>query len=238
MDQRRWKAEAARKKPRAGTPRHKEIVTAAAIEPGMRVLDLACGLGGVGILARARGAEVIELDIWPDLARVAAANADGPAVCASMTALPFRSGSFDRVLGAAALHHLSPADVRIAVSEARRVLRPAGAALFLEPVENSKVFDIVQNVFPKTARRHRRPRPSILQRRKWRAYVASMDDRGMTDAELLAAAPGARILGYRGFLRRVLHGEFIELLDALLTHRWSPIRHLAQTAIVTYPPPT
>jgi SAM-dependent methyltransferase len=211
--------------------RHWQIVAAAGIRPGQRVLDLACGRGEVGILARQQGAEVVALDLGPGLARAACANIGAPAVCGSMTALPFAAGTFDRVLGAASLHHLGPAEVRVAVAEARRVLRPEGRALFLEPIENSRLFDLLQNLIPT----REKSRPSILQRRRWREWLALQDDRAMTDAELLAAGPG-RILAYHGFLCRALRGRWVDASDRLLTHARSPLRRLAQTTVVEYGP--
>ncbi len=228
-EQRRWNA--AHAGPLRFQPRHRQIVAAAGVRPGLRVLDLACGRGEVGALARRQGSEVVALDIGPALARAANENIGAPAVCASMMALPFTAGSFDRVLGASCLHHLSPADVRLAVAEARRILRPDGRAVFLEPIENSRLFDLLQNLVPG----RRKARPSILRRRQWRAWLARQDDRAMTDDELIAAGEG-RIVAYHGFLVRLLRGRLVEGLDRLLTHGRSPLRRLAQTAIVEYRP--
>jgi SAM-dependent methyltransferase len=223
----RWNAEHVG--PPRYQPRHRQIVAAAGIRHGLRVLDLACGRGEVALLARQQGAEVVAIDIGPALARVAAENVSAPAVCGSMTALPFAAGTFDRVLGAASLHHLSPADVRVAVAEARRVLRPQGRALFLEPIENSRLFDLVQNLVPAKGR------PSILHRRRWREWAARQDDRAMTDAELLGAGPG-RIIAYHGLLCRLWRSPVVDAIDRMLTTRRSPLRRLAQTAIVEYAP--
>jgi SAM-dependent methyltransferase len=51
-------------------------------------------------------------------------------VCADASALPFRGGVFDDVIGAAILHHVPPDPCR---DEMQRVLHPAGTAIFSEP---------------------------------------------------------------------------------------------------------
>ena len=100
------------------------LISAARIEPGQRVLDLA---SGPGLLARgardvvgAAGLSVAsdisegQLACCPDLPRVAA---DGEA-------LPFAAGSFDRVLCGLGLMFFP--DEQAALREIRRVLRPDG----------------------------------------------------------------------------------------------------------------
>ncbi len=66
----------------------------------------------------------------------------------NVTSLPFESDAYDIVLGLAILHHLSELDVLLALQESCTVLKPGGIAIFLEPVENSKLFDFIQNLFP------------------------------------------------------------------------------------------
>src|SRR5262249_51540094 len=47
-------------------PIHDRVVSALAIEPGTRVLDVACGTGGVALRAARAGADVIGIDISAD----------------------------------------------------------------------------------------------------------------------------------------------------------------------------
>jgi len=63
-------------------PIHDRVVAALAIEPGMRVLDVACGTGGVALRAARAGADVVGIDISADqLAKAReAADAEGLAV--------------------------------------------------------------------------------------------------------------------------------------------------------------
>src|SRR4030042_377808 len=85
------------------------------------------------------------------------------------------------------LHHLSHIDLIKAVQEAYRVLKEDGVAVFSEPVENSRIFDFIQNLFPAGKKGDRYYRPSILQRKAWGKYVETIDDRALTTKELIAA---------------------------------------------------
>ncbi|MCC7271362.1 MAG: class I SAM-dependent methyltransferase [Alphaproteobacteria bacterium] len=106
--------------------------------PGGRVLDLGCGGGHVAYHAAPHAAEVVAYDLSDEmLAAVAATAAErGLANVATrqgaVERLPFPDASFDLVLSRFSAHHWS--DVPAGLSEARRVLRPGGAALFNDVV--------------------------------------------------------------------------------------------------------
>lgn len=93
---------------------------------GRRVLDLACGSGRYSHLLReANAAQVVALDFClPMLQQVAAAGR----VRASMMQLPFRSAAFDAVVSGLAVSHAT--DIHQWMSEAARVLRPAGSLVY------------------------------------------------------------------------------------------------------------
>ncbi len=92
---------------------------------GQAVLDLACGTGRYGLLARARGAlHVIGLD---NSLAMLAANAQKQIALATSEALPLASASLDVVLCGLALGHL--AHLQPTFDEISRVLRPGGTAL-------------------------------------------------------------------------------------------------------------
>jgi ubiquinone/menaquinone biosynthesis C-methylase UbiE len=92
---------------------------------GALALDAGAGSGVAGSAMRARGAQVVATDREFDMAAYGAAT--GPAVAADVTALPFRSGSFDVVAAAFVVNHLP--DPAAGLSELRRVTRPGGAVL-------------------------------------------------------------------------------------------------------------
>jgi SAM-dependent methyltransferase len=75
------------------------------IQPRQRVLDVATGTGNLAIRAAAAGAEVVGLDLTPELfetarARAAAANVVVDWVEGDAEELPYEDESFDRVLSA------------------------------------------------------------------------------------------------------------------------------------------
>lgn len=92
------------------------------------------------------------------------------------------------------LHHLSNVDLTAAVREAHRVMAPGGVAIFLEPIEDSPAFEFIQTrCLPAEDREYYRP--WILSRRKWVEYVAKLDNRTLTHAEMRRA--GANFDGLR-----------------------------------------
>ena len=116
---------------------------------------------------------------------------DARYLAADASALPFADARFDVVLAVNVLHHLSEAHLAHALRDAHRVLRPGGSALICEPVENSRVLGLVSALVPKPASGRGRPRrPSILERKAWKAFQETLDDRSLSSRELRRA--GAR----------------------------------------------
>ena len=110
-------------------PIHDRVVAALAPRPGERVLDVACGTGGVALRAARFGAEVVGLDLSAaQLAKArAAAAAEGLAVrfdegdCQEM---PYEDASFDVV--ASVFGAIFAASHAAAASELARVCRRGG----------------------------------------------------------------------------------------------------------------
>jgi ubiquinone/menaquinone biosynthesis C-methylase UbiE len=92
---------------------------------GAVALDAGAGSGAAGAVLREGGARVVAADREFDMASYA--GTAGPAVTGDVTALPFRSGSFDIVVAAFVVNHLP--DPVSGLSELRRVSRPGGAVL-------------------------------------------------------------------------------------------------------------
>ena len=89
----------------AFAPIHERIVAALAPRPGEQFLDLACGTGGVALIAARRGAEVTGLDLSPgqlEKARAAATEAGLPIQfdVGDCQSLPYGDASFDAVASA------------------------------------------------------------------------------------------------------------------------------------------
>jgi SAM-dependent methyltransferase len=109
-----------------------QLLDLAAVEPGERVLDVACGTGIVARRAAARvgaGGVVAGSDVNEGMLEVAAATAiDLPVRIewhrADATALPLPDGAFDVVCCQQGLQFVP--DPPLALREARRVLTPGG----------------------------------------------------------------------------------------------------------------
>ncbi len=114
-------------------PAAASAVEAAAVAPGERVLDLACGTGNAALLAAMRGAEVTGIDPAERLLDVAAGRARAAGVevtwtPGTATELPFGDGSFDAVVSVFGVIFASPAEdavaelVRVTADDGRIVL--------------------------------------------------------------------------------------------------------------------
>jgi SAM-dependent methyltransferase len=105
------------------------MVLALAPDPGMRVLDVACGTGGVALRAARAGAVVVGIDISADqLAKARrAAEAEGLAIRfeeGDCQELPYPDGEFDAVVSA--FGAIFAADHARTAAELARVCRPGG----------------------------------------------------------------------------------------------------------------
>jgi ubiquinone/menaquinone biosynthesis C-methylase UbiE len=112
---------------------HRQLVQQAAIAPGHEVLDIGCGTGNLTLLGKRLHprAGFVGLDPDPKALMRAQRKAEERRLAVRFArgfsdALPYASGSFDRVLSAFMLHHLTLAEKQQTLSEVRRVLRPGG----------------------------------------------------------------------------------------------------------------
>jgi SAM-dependent methyltransferase len=92
------------------------------------VVDIGCGNGAyLGPLAR-RSSHVIGVDLSMGMLRAAARHSGGASlVAADAQQLPLRDGLADAVVAAHMLYHVP--DIRAALAETRRLLRPGGLLL-------------------------------------------------------------------------------------------------------------
>ncbi len=107
-----------------------ELVTAAGIQPGNRVLDIAAGSGNASLPAARVGAEVVASDLTPELLEAGRRDAEANGLSldwreADAEALPFADAEFDAAISCVGImfapHHQESAD------ELVRVLRPGGS---------------------------------------------------------------------------------------------------------------
>jgi ubiquinone/menaquinone biosynthesis C-methylase UbiE len=110
-------------------PIHERVVAALALEPGTRLLDAACGTGGVALRAAAAGADVVGVDISAD--QLAKANRAAAAAGLSIRfeegdcqELPYGAAEFDAV--ASTFGAIFAADHERTAAELARVCRSGG----------------------------------------------------------------------------------------------------------------
>jgi SAM-dependent methyltransferase len=103
------------------------------LKPGMTVLELGCGTGSFTRELARSGADVVAIDVSPELLEIARANCSEPNVqyqIQNAYALSYSEGVFDSVVGSSVLHHL---EIEKALRDVYRVLKPGGTIYFTEP---------------------------------------------------------------------------------------------------------
>jgi 2-polyprenyl-3-methyl-5-hydroxy-6-metoxy-1,4-benzoquinol methylase len=117
------------------------IADGAGLRPGMHVLEIGCGTGNFTALFAGRGANILAVDISPDLLERAAARGLPPEQvrfdCKRFEDCEV-DGPFDAVIGSSILHHL---DLETALQRIYELLKPGGVMSFAEPnMLNPQVF--------------------------------------------------------------------------------------------------
>jgi ubiquinone/menaquinone biosynthesis methyltransferase len=111
----------------------RRLIATAAIGPGERVLDLACGTGDLAFAAAERGGRVIGLDLtlrMLQLAHARARSAPATFTVGDMMSLPIADGSIDVITTGYGLRNVPVLDD--AIRETHRVLKPGGRLLSLD----------------------------------------------------------------------------------------------------------
>ena len=126
-------------------PAARELVLAAGISAGQRVLDVAAGTGNVAVEAAALGARVTASDITPQLVEHGRSRArrDRLAIdweVADVTALPQDDGAVDVVTSAFGAMFATP--VPRVIAELARVLRPGGVLAMANWVPEGPVAEL------------------------------------------------------------------------------------------------
>lgn len=128
--------------PFAALPIHSEAdglartLAAAAIEPHMSVLDVACGPGIVACAAARHASHVTGIDLTPAMIEQAQRRQQATGLgnldwhVGNACALPFNDGAFDVVLTRYSFHHLPEA--KVALREMKRVCRPGGRLVVID----------------------------------------------------------------------------------------------------------
>lgn len=115
------------------------------------VLEYGVGTGSHAFALAERGAFVTGVDISDTAIEVAKREALTRGVqvdfrLMNAECLAFGDNSFDMICGTGILHHL---DLQKALPEIRRVLRPSGSAVFLEPMGHNPLIGLYRRFTPK-----------------------------------------------------------------------------------------
>jgi SAM-dependent methyltransferase len=116
------------------------------LAPGMSVLELGCGTGYFTRELARSGAEIVAIDVSPELLEIASANCSVPNVgyeIQNAYELSYPDAVFDSVVGSSVLHHL---EIERAVREIYRVLKPGGRISFTEPNMLNPQIAVQKNV--------------------------------------------------------------------------------------------
>src|SRR3954469_11702857 len=130
------------------------VVERGGIEPGMAVLDVACGTGNAALPAARAGGRVTGLDFAAgllDIARERAADAmlEIDFIEGDAQALPFEDATFERVVST--FGHMFAPDHRRTADEMRRVLKPGGVmavACWIPEGAIGRMFRVTADLLP------------------------------------------------------------------------------------------
>jgi SAM-dependent methyltransferase len=113
------------------------------------VVDIGCGGGALVRALTARGARVTGVEISQEQLAGAVGDDGGSGaryVVGLAQRLPLEDASVDVVVFMRALHHVPPVDMRAALAETRRVLRPDGSVYIAEPLTEGDFFELTSLV--------------------------------------------------------------------------------------------
>ena len=104
---------------------------------GTRLLELFSGTASLALMAAERGARAVALDRSAAMLRVAGEKAARAGfqlsrVRGDSALLPFREGSFDRVIACLGMHEVPVAAMELALEESFRVLAPGGRLVIMD----------------------------------------------------------------------------------------------------------
>jgi SAM-dependent methyltransferase len=116
------------------------------LQPGMSVLELGCGAGYFTRELAQSGADIVAIDVSPELLEIARSNSSAPNVryeIQNAYELNYPNSGFDSIVGSSVLHHL---EIDAALREIYRVLKPNGTIYFTEPNMMNPQIAIQKNV--------------------------------------------------------------------------------------------
>ena len=216
------------------------LVSHAKVQPGKRVLDVACGTGVVAVTAARRGATATGLDLTPQLLERARENAEIAGVAipwhdGDAENLPFDDASFDVVLSQ--FGHIFAPRPAVALAEMLRVLKPGGTIAFATwPPE---LF--MGRMFAITARYAPPPPPGVAPPSQWGDPTIVTERLGAAVTDLLfdrgtMSVPTLSPQHFRANLERTA-GPLIKLVETLAANdpqKLAQFRREYETLVAEY----
>lgn len=206
--------------PAIGGPVARDLIETAALRPGERVLDVACGTGVVTRLAAERvglDGGVAGSDVNPGMLQVA--RSSGPESIewyeTAAEAMPLPDESFDVVLCQMGLQFFS--NKLAGLREMRRVLAPGGRLVLSVPGPTPRPFSI----FADALARHVAPESASFVHVVFSLHEADeirdlLDNAGFSEVDVQSASKPLRVPPPAEFLWQYVHST--PLADVLAQH--------------------
>lgn len=193
---------------------------------GSDCLEYGCSFGQQTIRVSEVARSAAGFDISPVViqkAREAAEEAGASARfdVAEAESLPYSDSSLDLAFGNSVLHHL---ELRPAMKEMARVLRPSGSGVFSEPLGHNPLINWYRNRTPSM----RTPDEHPLVRSDFELFREYFD--GVTAKFFHLAALGAVILSGRKGFQPVL--RTLDVMDRYLLRAFPPLRYHAWVCVI------
>jgi 2-polyprenyl-3-methyl-5-hydroxy-6-metoxy-1,4-benzoquinol methylase len=157
------------------------LIEAANLKSGKRVLEIGCGTGLFTELMAVSGANILAVDISPDLLEIAQKR-NLPDEHVEFRLMSFEDGDidepFDAIVGSSILHHL---DIPIALNRIFELLVPGGVIAFAEPNMLNPQIWAERNIPAIRRRLHVSPDETAIVRRK---LARELTHTGFTDIHI------------------------------------------------------
>jgi ubiquinone/menaquinone biosynthesis C-methylase UbiE len=195
---------------------------------GKDLLELGCGPLGTTQLWDRHGAQVTGIDISSEGIRQAKINAQEKSLDINYHAMnaektEFPDESFDLIVGMGIVHHL---DLKNFYTEANRILKPGGVAVFMEPLGHNPIVNLYRFATPKLRTEDEHPLllKDIALARKYFAHVDVEYYQWLS----LAAFPFRRTNYFESVSSK------LEGLDQLIFEHIPYLRRLAWVSIILF----
>lgn len=182
---------------------NEEVFKFAGIQPGMRVLDAGCGVGGSTIFLANQGCEAVGIGLVPKQIEQAKKNANlakNPEfLVANFFNTPFEVASFDAIWGIESVVHTM--NKKAFFEEAFRILKPGGVVVVAEYIRQVEINS-----------------PDYLPLEEWMHGWECEGMASMEEYRNAATAAGLTLIEARDVTENIFH-------TARYMWRWSFLRH-------------